>query len=99
MTQSEGDDYAETFSLVAKITPMHCFLALAASKNRFLEQLDVNKAFLHGDLDEEVHMVIPLGFAKEGEHKVNPCMVYKKASRQWFHKLSDAFFFSRLSTK
>lgn len=65
-TQREWVDYSETFSLLAKMTIIRCFLALATSQNWFLEQLDVNNTFLYGDFDEEVYMVIPSGFAKRG---------------------------------
>ena len=54
--QTYGIDYEETFNPMNKMATVHAIIAVVASKNWVLHQMDVKNVFLHGDLQEEVYM-------------------------------------------
>lgn len=53
-SQQYGIDFHETFSPVAKITTVILLIAIAASKNWKLRQMDVKNAFLHKEIDKQI---------------------------------------------
>ncbi|GKC25388.1 retrovirus-related pol polyprotein from transposon TNT 1-94 [Tanacetum coccineum] len=83
-SQKEGLDYKHTFSPMAKAATVRVLIAIATAKGWPLHQLDVNNAFLHGFVEEEIYIKAPQGYTK-----VNKSLYgLKKASRQWNHELT-----------
>lgn len=74
--QRVGLDYGEIFSLVAKPTIVHIVISLALQHNWPQFQLDVNNAFLHSDLEENVFMRQPVGFFNSS-NPLHVCKLHK----------------------
>jgi hypothetical protein len=47
------------FSPVSKLTSIRVLISLAATFDLEIEQMDVKRTFLHGDLEEEIDMKQP----------------------------------------
>jgi hypothetical protein len=68
-SQREGVDYEETFSPVVRFASIRLILAMVASLELELHQMDVKTAFLNGELDEEIFMDQPIGFVVKGQER------------------------------
>jgi hypothetical protein len=61
--QQAGIDYGETYSPVIKPTTVRAILSIAISAGWYIRQIDIQNAFLHGQLSEDVFMTQPLGIS------------------------------------
>ncbi|GKF17336.1 ribonuclease H-like domain-containing protein, partial [Tanacetum coccineum] len=93
-SQKEGFDYDESFSLVVKMVTVRCLVSIVVVNGWSLYLLDVNNAFLYGDIIEDVYMTLPDGCTSESKSKVcklNKSLYgLKQASRQCNAKLTAA---------
>ena len=66
-TQVQGIDYEETFSPVARYESLRYLLTHATLQDWEIEAMDIKLAYLHGVLEEQIHMEQPEGFVAQGE--------------------------------
>ena len=69
-TKKDGEDFFDTYSLVARLTTIRVLLPLAASYGLLIHQMDVKTAFLNGELEEEIYMDQPNGFVSKGQERM-----------------------------
>ncbi|KAM1382347.1 hypothetical protein ACFX2F_034822 [Malus domestica] len=90
--QRPGVDFSDTFSPVVKPTTIRIVLHLAVTHGWPIRQLDVNNAFLHGTIHENVYMVQPPGFV-DSNHPSHVCKLrkalygLKQVPRAWYKEL------------
>ncbi|GJU47053.1 putative RNA-directed DNA polymerase [Tanacetum coccineum] len=95
--QQPGIDFHEKFSPVVKSTTIQAVLSLAVTNDWPLRQLDIQNAFLHGNLKEQVYMKQPPGFI-DPQRPNHVCLLHKslcglkQAPHAWFERLSKALF-------
>lgn len=86
-------DFQDTFSPVVKASTVHIVLKLALTHKWCLKKVNVNNAFLHGELNEEEYRTQPPGFEQCDDNgrllvcKLNKALYgLKQAPKAWFER-------------
>nr|GEY23974.1 retrotransposon protein, putative, Ty1-copia subclass [Tanacetum cinerariifolium] len=101
---SEEEDTREPITFQEAINSSvkdEVILTLAACEDYELEQLDVKKEFLHGNLEQTIYMRRPLGFEEGTCNKVcllkKSLYIHKKSPRQWYKRFDVYMVSNRFS--
>ena len=75
--QVEGEDFDETFALIARMESIRVLLALSCHLKFKLYQMDVKTVFLNGFLKEDIYVAHPKRFIDP--HFLDHVLYLKKA--------------------
>jgi hypothetical protein len=93
-SQKKGEDYHETFSLVARYTSIRSIISIATSMGWNLHHMDVKTTFLDGAIEEEVYIEQPQGFEVHSRD-THVCRLkkalygLKQDPRAWYAKMDN----------
>jgi hypothetical protein len=63
--QKHGVDYLEIYSPTVRLASVRMMLAMGLHENHLIHQMDVKTAFLNGQIEQEIYMEQPVGFADD----------------------------------
>jgi hypothetical protein len=93
-SQVPGVDFSENFASVIDDATFRLILILIQREQQKAYSLDLETAFLHGELIEEIHLRKPKGYEKIFGNKEDLCLRFKKsiyglvqAACQWWKKV------------
>lgn len=89
--EKESFDYENIYSPVVNNNSLRVLIAIAASRNYHITKFDIETAFLHGELQEDIYMYLSEGYRQEtGKICKLKKTLYglKQASIQWNKKFT-----------
>ena len=87
--QRDGIDYEETYAAVMQIQTSRAIMVYALEHDLELTHLDFTTAFLNGDIDKEIYVLLPPGFNANSKYARLLKGLYgtKQGGRLWSDKL------------
>lgn len=76
LSQRKGVSYSETYSPVVRFTSRRLLFSYAAKKNLDMYHLDVETAFLYGEMTDSVYLQQPEGYVVKGKEE-QVCLLKK----------------------
>jgi hypothetical protein len=69
-SQVDGIDFGDIFSPIAKLTFIRFILSINVAFDLEVQHMDVKTTFLHGDIEEQIHMKQLEGFQVKGKKEL-----------------------------
>ena len=94
--QRPGFDFHKTFTSIARFVTIQTLLAIAAGLGLPVHHMDVQMAFLYGDLDEEIYVEQPEGYVIPSQEDLVLLLTkslygLKQAPNIWFKTITNEF--------
>ena len=104
-TQVQGVDFFDTFAPVAKAATVRIFLVVCNELGMIVHQSDVTAAYLNSDMEEEIYMEQPEGYAVIGPNNqklfcrlLKALYGTKQAGRAWWKVIKGKLELQRFKT-